>query len=162
MATFLPACVFSVDPAAPRYLTAALYQFVDLPDFAELRAPLQALCESHGVRGMLLLAHEGINGTIAGPAEGVQAVLAWLRKDPRFAALQHKEAATDAMPFYRMRVRLKKEIVTLGVPGLNPARNAGTYVKPEDWNALIDDPGVVVIDTRNALKGRKGPNIVRL
>ncbi len=143
MATFLPACVFSVDPAAPRYLTAALYQFVDLPDFAELRAPLQALCESHGVRGMLLLAHEGINGTIAGPAEGVQAVLAWLRKDPRFAALQHKEAATDAMPFYRMRVRLKKEIVTLGVPGLNPARNAGTYVKPEDWNALIDDPGVV-------------------
>lgn len=149
MATFLPACVFSVDPAAPRYLTAALYQFVDLPDFAELRAPLQALCESHGVRGMLLLAHEGINGTIAGPAEGVQAVLAWLRKDPRFAALQHKEAATDAMPFYRMRVRLKKEIVTLGVPGLNPARNAGTYVKPEDWNALIEDPGVVVIDTRN-------------
>ena len=149
MATFLPACIFSVDPAAPRYLTAALYQFVDLPDFAELRAPLQALCESHGVRGMLLLAHEGINGTIAGPAEGVQAVLAWLRKDPRFAALQHKEAATDAMPFYRMRVRLKKEIVTLGVPGLNPARNAGTYVKPEDWNALIDDPGVVVIDTRN-------------
>ena len=83
MATFLPACVFFfLWTCRPRYLTAALYQFVDLPDFAELRAPLQALCESHGVRGMLLLAHEGINGTIAGPAEGVQAVLAWLRKDP--------------------------------------------------------------------------------
>lgn len=136
-------------PAAPHLLTVALYQFVDLPDYASLRAPLQALCESHDVRGMLLLADEGINGTIAGPAEGVQAVLAWLRKDPRFAALQHKEAATDAMPFYRMRVRLKKEIVTLGVPGLNPARNAGTYVKPEHWNALIDDPDVLVIDTRN-------------
>lgn len=133
----------------PRFLTAALYQFVDLPDFADLRAPLQAQCEAHGVRGMLLLAHEGINGTIAGTPAGVRAVLGWLRSDSRFAALQHKEAATDHMPFYRMRVRLKKEIVTLGVPGLNPARNAGQYVKPQDWNALITDPSVVVIDTRN-------------
>ncbi|CAN7537275.1 rhodanese-related sulfurtransferase [Acidovorax sp. LjRoot66] len=133
----------------PPILTAALYQFVDLPDFADLRDPLQALCDAHSVRGMLLLAPEGINGTIAGPPEGVHAVLAWLRSDTRFAALQHKEALGERQPFYRMRVRLKREIVTLGVPGLNPARNAGTYVKPEDWNALIADPAVVVVDTRN-------------
>ncbi len=138
-----------VNPPEPPFITAALYQFVDLPGFAALQAPLQSLCEAHGVRGMLLLAHEGINGTIAGSPAGVHAVLAWLRSDSRFAALQHKEAPASTMPFYRMRVRLKKEIVTLGVPGLNPARNAGTYVKPSDWNALIDDPAVVVIDTRN-------------
>ncbi len=138
-----------VNPPEPPFITAALYQFVDLPDFAALQGPLQSLCEAHGVRGMLLLAHEGINGTIAGSPAGVHAVLAWLRSDSRFAALQHKEAPASTMPFYRMRVRLKKEIVTLGVPGLNPARNAGTYVKPSDWNALIDDPAVVVIDTRN-------------
>ena len=138
-----------VNPPEPPFITADLYQFVDLPGFAALQAPLQSLCETHGVRGMLLLAHEGINGTIAGEPPGVQAVLAWLRSDARFAALQHKEAQAARMPFYRMRVRLKREIVTLGVPGLNPARNAGTYVKPEDWNALIDDPAVVVVDTRN-------------
>ena len=134
---------------APHFLTAALYQFVDLPNCADLRGPLQALCDAQGVRGMLLLAPEGINGTIAGKAEAVRAVLAWLRSDARFAALQHKEAVAEQMPFYRMRVRLKREIVTLGVPGLNPARNAGTYVQPQDWNALIDDPNVVVVDTRN-------------
>lgn len=133
----------------PSILTAALYQFVDLPDFADLRDPLQALCDAHSVRGMLLLAPEGINGTIAGPPEGVHTVLAWLRSDARLAGLQHKEALGERQPFYRMRVRLKREIVTLGVPGLNPARNAGTYVKPEDWNALIADPAVVVVDTRN-------------
>ena len=138
-----------MDSVTPRFLTVALYQFVDLPDCATLRAPLQALCDERGVRGMLLLAPEGINGTIAGAPADVLAVLTWLRSDARFANLQHKEAPTDRQPFYRMRVRLKREIVTLGVPGLNPARNAGTYVKPEDWNALIDDPGVVVVDTRN-------------
>ena len=138
-----------MDPLAPRFLTAALYQFADLPDCAALRDPLQALCDQHRVRGMLLLAPEGINGTIAGKPAAVHAVLAWLRSDARLAALEHKEALAERMPFYRMRVRLKREIVTLGVPGLNPARNAGTYVKPQDWNALIDDPAVVVVDTRN-------------
>ena len=117
-----------MDPVTPRYLTVALYQFVDLPDCATLRAPLQALCDEQGVRGMLLLAPEGINGTIAGKPDAVHAVLTWLRSDARFAALQHKEAPTERQPFYRMRVRLKREIVTLGVPGINPARNAGTYV----------------------------------
>ena len=138
-----------MDSVTPRFLTVALYQFVDLPDCATLRAPLQTLCDERGVRGMLLLAPEGINGTIAGAPADVLAVLNWLRSDARFANLQHKEAPTDRQPFYRMRVRLKREIVTLGVPGLNPARNAGTYVKPENWNALIDDPSVVVVDTRN-------------
>lgn len=134
-------------PAA--YLTAALYLFVDLPDFAALQQPLQATCDAHGVRGMLLLAPEGINGTIAGSPAAVHAVLAWLRSDARLAPLRHKEALGDRMPFYRMRVRLKREIVSMGVAGLNPAKHAGTYVEPKDWNALIDDPEVVVIDTRN-------------
>jgi UPF0176 protein len=131
------------------FLTAALYKFVALPDYAALQAPLLACCEAQGVKGTLLLAAEGINGTIAGPPAGVQAVLAWLRSDPRLADLQHKEATAALTPFYRMKVRLKREIVTLGVPGLNPAEHAGTYVKPQDWNALIEQPGVVVVDVRN-------------
>ena len=133
----------------PDFLTAALYKFVDLPDFADLQAPLQAFCESHDVKGTLLLAEEGINGTIAGPEAGVRAVLAHLRADPRLAALEHKEAHCDKAPFYRMKVRLKREIVTMGVEGINPNRMAGQYVKPQDWNALINDPDVVLIDTRN-------------
>jgi UPF0176 protein len=131
------------------FLTAALYKFVDLPDFAHMQAPLQAFCEAHDVRGTLLLATEGINGTIAGPPAGVRAVLAHLRADPRLASLEHKEAVCAKAPFYRMKVRLKREIVTLGVEGINPNRMAGRYVKPQDWNALISDPDVVLIDTRN-------------
>jgi UPF0176 protein len=132
-----------------KYLTAAFYQFVELPDYAELKAPLLAFCEAQQVKGLILLASEGINSTLAGPPEGVHAVLAYLRKDPRLAQLQHKEAWADTPPFYRMKVRLKREIVTLGVPGISPTRMAGTYVKPADWNALISDPDVVVVDTRN-------------
>jgi UPF0176 protein len=131
------------------FLTAAFYQFVELPDFAELKAPLLAVCEAHGVKGIILLATEGINSTIAGPEAGVRAVLAYLRADPRLADLQHKEAWSDKAPFYRMKVRLKREIVTMGVPGISPTNMAGTYVKPQDWNALISDPDVVVVDTRN-------------
>ena len=132
-----------------RYLTAALYQFVDLPDFAALRDPIQAACERHAVKGTLLLAREGINGTIAGPADGVHAVLAHLRADPRLARLPHKESWSDKPPFLRMKVRLKKEIVTLQVPGLDPTKTVGRYVKPADWNALLADPEVLVVDTRN-------------
>ena len=132
-----------------RYLTAALYKFVDLPDFAELKAPLLALCEAHHVKGTLLLAPEGINGSIAGPPDGVRAVLALLQADARFSSLQPKESWSAEQPFLRMKVRLKKEIVTLGVPGVNPTQLAGQYVKPQDWNALIGDPGVLVVDTRN-------------
>lgn len=135
--------------AMPEFLTAAFYKFVELPDFAELRAPLLAFCEESGVKGIILLATEGINSTIAGPAEGVHAVLAYLRRDPRLKDLQHKEAWSAKLPFYRMKVRLKKEIVTMGVPGISPTQMAGTYVKPQDWNALISDPDVVVVDTRN-------------
>jgi len=131
------------------FLTAAFYKFVELPDFAELKAPLLACCEANDVKGTILLATEGINSTIAGPAAGVHAVLAYLRCDPRLADLQHKEAWSSRAPFYRTKVRLKREIVTLGVPGINPTRMAGVYVKPEDWNTLISDPDVVVIDTRN-------------
>ncbi|MFC5523479.1 rhodanese-related sulfurtransferase [Polaromonas jejuensis] len=131
------------------FLTAALYKFVELPDFAALQAPLLACCEANGVKGTLLLASEGINGTIAGLPEGVHAVLAWLRADPRLAALEHKEAWADHLPFYRMKVRLKREIVTMGVPEVHPALMAGQYVKPQDWNQLIADPDVVLIDTRN-------------
>ncbi len=133
----------------PRFLTAALYKFVDLPDFRALRAPLLECCNRHQVKGTLLLAEEGINGTIAGPPAGVGAVLDHLRRDPRLADLEHKSSWADAAPFQRMKVRLKREIVTLGVPGVSPVRMAGRYVKPQDWNRLIADPGVVVVDCRN-------------
>lgn len=133
----------------PSFLTAALYKFVELPDYAALQAPLLACCEAQGVKGTLLLAAEGINGTIAGPEAGVRAVLAYLRSDARLAALEHKEAWADHLPFYRMKVRLKREIVTMGVPEVHPALMAGEYVKPENWNALLAEPGVVLVDTRN-------------
>ena len=133
----------------PDFLTAALYKFVELPDFAELQAPLLACCEAHGIKGTLLLASEGINGTIAGPPEAVHAVLSYLRRDPRLAALEHKEAWSAQVPFYRMKVRLKREIVTLGIPDVHPALMAGQYVKPQDWNQLLQDPDVVLVDTRN-------------
>lgn len=132
-----------------RFLTAAFYKFVALPDFAARKAPLLAYCEERHVKGLILLAQEGINSTIAGAADDVHAVLAYLRSDPLLADLQHKESFADKAPFYRMKVRLKKEIVTMQVPGISPTHMAGTYVKPEDWNALISDPSVVVVDTRN-------------
>ena len=132
-----------------RYLTAAFYKFVDLPDYAERKPALLAFCEFRQVKGLILLAREGINSTIAGAPDDVHAVLAYLRADPRLADLQHKESFADKAPFYRMKVRLKKEIVTMQVEGISPTHMAGTYVKPEDWNALISDPDVVVVDTRN-------------
>ena len=132
-----------------RYLTAAFYKFVDLPDYAERKPALLAFCESRQVKGLILLAREGINSTIAGAPDDVHAVLAYLRADPRLADLQHKESFADKAPFYRMKVRLKKEIVTMQIEGISPTHMAGTYVKPQDWNALISDPDVVVVDTRN-------------
>jgi len=131
------------------YLTAAFYKFVALPDYASIKAPLLSCCQTQGIKGMILLAPEGINSTIAGQPEAVYAVLNYLKQDPRLADLQHKEAWSDKVPFYRMKVKLKREIVTLGVPEANPSKLAGTYVKPADWNALISDPDVLVIDTRN-------------
>ncbi|MEO8858378.1 MAG: rhodanese-related sulfurtransferase [Burkholderiaceae bacterium] len=133
----------------PRCLTVALYKFVLLPDFAQMRPALLATCLDLGVKGTILLAREGVNGTIAGSPEGVHAVLSRLRTDTRLSDLEHKESWAQSTPFLRMKVRLKAEIVTMQVPGLDAARDAGTYVKPQDWNALIAQPDVVVIDTRN-------------
>ena len=132
-----------------RIVVAALYRFVRLDGHAVLREPLLEQLAAHGVRGTILLAGEGINGTIAGQREGIDAVLDWLRRDPRLSALTHKESACDTMPFSRTKVRLKKEIVTMGIDGLDPEHAAGTYVKPADWNDLINDPDVTLIDTRN-------------
>ena len=132
-----------------RFLTAALYKFVRLPDFRELQVPLLDCCNRHQVKGTLLLAEEGINGTIAGLPDDIEAVLAWLRSDPRLAELEHKSSWADSPPFQRMKVKLKREIVTLGVEGVSPTNMAGEYVKPQDWNTLIADPDVVVVDCRN-------------
>ena len=130
-------------------IVAALYKFVTLDDFHEMREPLLDTCLQVGTRGTLLLAREGINGTIAGTREGVDAVLAYLKADPRLAALEHKESRDDHMPFYRMKVKLKKEIVTMGVAGIDPNDSVGTYVQAQDWNDLVNDPEVLLIDTRN-------------
>lgn len=132
-----------------KYLTAALYKFVTLPDFAELKTPLLSCCEANHVKGTVLLAEEGINGTISGLSANINAVLTYLRSDTRLSDLVHKESYADKQPFYRMKVRLKKEIVTMGVPHVKPSEMAGQYVKPEDWNALISDPDVILVDTRN-------------
>ncbi|MEM6581785.1 MAG: rhodanese-related sulfurtransferase [Pseudomonadota bacterium] len=131
------------------YIVAALYKFVDLEDYREIREPLLDVCTKSGVKGTLLLAAEGINGTIAGSRTGMDTTLAYLRSDPRLADLEHKESVDDHLPFHRMKVKLKKEIVTMGVPGINPNRLVGTYVAPKDWNALVNDPEVLLIDTRN-------------
>ncbi len=138
------------------FLVAALYKFVHLPDFRELRAPLLEFCEVQEVKGTLLLAEEGINGTIAGTEAGIRAVLQRLRSDPRLADLVHKESWAPRMPFYRMKVKLKREIVTMGVPNIHAETMAGIYVRPEDWNELIADPEVVVVDTRNDYEYRIG------
>lgn len=128
---------------------AALYHFTRFDDPAALRAPLARLACSMGVRGTLLLAPEGINGTIAGTREGIDAVLGHIRALPGCAGLEWKESTAAGMPFGRMKVRLKREIVTMGQPDVDPRARAGHYVAPEDWNDLISEPDVVVIDTRN-------------
>ncbi len=130
-------------------VVTALYHFVRLDYFETLREPLLDVMKAHEVKGTLLLAREGINGTIAGTREGIDAVLDHIRTDERLAGVDSKESFTDEMPFYRSKVKLKKEIVTMGVEGIDPQRVVGTYVAPEDWNALISDPDVVLVDTRN-------------
>ena len=130
-------------------IVAALYKFAPLPNYADHKGPLENVCSEAGVKGTILLAGEGVNGTIAGSRDGIDAVLAHLRTLPGCGDLEHKESAAETMPFLRMKVRLKKEIVTLGVEGIDPTSTVGTYVEPEDWNALIADPETVVIDTRN-------------
>jgi UPF0176 protein len=131
------------------FLTAAFYRFVALDHLSQRRQQLLAQCEALGVRGLILLAAEGINGTVAGEPDAVRKLLVGLRSDPQLVSLEHKESWSTNLPFHRMKVRIKKEIVTMQVPDLRPTQTAGTYVKPEHWNALISDPSVVVIDTRN-------------
>ena len=130
-------------------VVVALYKFVTLENYQDLRQPLHETLTHHGVKGTLLLAREGINGTIAGSRQGMDAVLDWLRSDPRLSDLDYKESVCDEMPFYRTKVKLKKEIVTLGIDGVSPNEKVGTYVEPQDWNALISDPEVLLVDTRN-------------
>lgn len=130
-------------------VVAALYKFVTLDDYRDLREPLLQYCLDVDIKGSLLLAHEGINGTIAGSRAGIDAVLSYLKSDARLNDLDHKESLDSEQPFLRMRVKLKKEIVTLGIDDVDPSRAAGKYVDPRDWNALISDPEVLVIDTRN-------------
>ena len=134
---------------------AAFYRFTSFPDPAALRGPLLALCEQQGVKGTILLAPEGINGTIAAASAAMETVLAYLRGLPGCAALEVKFASAPALPFHRMKVRLKREIVTMGAPGLDPGA-VGDYVAPADWNALIDDPETLLIDTRNDYEVRVG------
>jgi UPF0176 protein len=131
------------------YVVAALYKFVSLPDFRQIQVPLLAICRAHDIKGTLLLAEEGINGTVAGSRQAIDALNAYFSEDSRFHDLEYKESFADRMPFFRIRVRLKKEIVTLGKPEADPNKQVGTYVSPEDWNALIQDPDVILLDTRN-------------
>jgi len=131
------------------YIVAALYHFTRFADPAALQPPLLDLCKSRGVMGTLLLAKEGINGTIAGDREGIDAVLAHIRGLPGCADLDWKESTATVAPFHRMKVRLKKEIVTMGQPDVDPVARVGNYVDPADWNDLISAPDVAVIDTRN-------------
>jgi UPF0176 protein len=130
-------------------IVAALYQFTRFPDPAALRPGLLAVAQANGVRGSLLLAPEGINGTIAGTRAGVDAVLAAIRALPGCGGLEWKESPAETMPFGRIKVRLKREIVTMGQPDVDPLARVGNYVAPQEWNALISDPDTVVIDTRN-------------
>ncbi|MFK8010515.1 MAG: rhodanese-related sulfurtransferase [Marinicellaceae bacterium] len=130
-------------------VVTALYHFVRLENYKDLRQPLLDIMLSNNIRGTLLLAAEGINGTIAGLESDTQTVLDWLKEDPRLSGFDSKQSFTSEMPFYRTKVKIKKEIVTMGVEGIDPNLKVGRYVKPENWNALISDPETLLIDTRN-------------
>ncbi len=130
-------------------VVAALYQFARFPDYEHRQAPLVAFCKQHKIKGTLLLAEEGINGTIAGDRAGIDAVITYLKANGPFDNLEYKESTAQTMPFMRLKVKLKREIVTLGAPAADPRQMVGTYVCPKDWNALISRPDVMTIDTRN-------------
>jgi UPF0176 protein len=132
-----------------QYVVCALYKFVALDDYQDIRQPLTQLLLDNQIRGTLLLAQEGINGTVAGSRESIDALLAWFKLDERLADVVYKESFNEQQPFNRTKVKLKKELVTMGVEGIDPRHVVGTYVKPKDWNELISDPDVVLVDTRN-------------
>lgn len=131
------------------YIVSALYHFVLLEDFEALKKPLLKVMLENIIFGTVLLAKEGINGTVSGTREGIDALISYLQKDNRFKNLQTKESFHNKIPFERTKVKIKKEIVTMGVENLNPTQNAGQYIKPRDWNAFVSDPNVCVVDTRN-------------
>ncbi|MDA8888406.1 rhodanese-related sulfurtransferase [Hellea sp.] len=131
------------------FTVAALYHFTSLLDYKNLKSPLSDMCELLEIKGTILLASEGINGTVAGTDFAVIQLIEYLRKDKRLKNLEYKLSKSREMPFYRMKVRLKKEIVTMGVAGVDPNRVVGTYVEPKNWNNLINNPDVILIDTRN-------------
>ena len=130
-------------------VVCAMYKFVTLDNYQDIKPNLLKVMEDNAVRGTLLLATEGINGTVAGTRESIDILLQWLKSDERLANIEYKESFTEVMPFNRTKVKLKKEIVTMGVEGIDPKQVVGTYVEPKDWNALISDPDVVLVDTRN-------------
>jgi len=132
-----------------KYLVTAFYKFASLPDYQERKEPLYQFCKERGLKGTILLAAEGINSTISGEEKGLRELLDDLQSDPAIGDLVIKESWSDDQPFYRLKVRLKKEIVTLGMPGIDPNVRVGEYVAPEDWDTLIADPEVTLIDTRN-------------
>lgn len=142
------------------YKVAALYQFVALPDYAQLKEPLRRFCETLGLKGTLLLAREGINGTIAGESAAIDALMTELSNGSLFGGrldnLELKFSSAATMPFQRLKIRLKKEIVTLGAPSIDPTRKVGSYVAADDWNRLLEEPDVVLIDTRNAFEVAMG------
>ena len=133
----------------PTVIITALYKFVELEDYRSLKTRLDQLCVRHDLKGTLLLAHEGINGTVAGSRQATQALLDFFKSDERLADISWKQSYADKVPFFRMKVRLKKEIVTIGLSDVDPRQKVGEYVKSNDWNNLISDPEVLLIDTRN-------------
>ena len=132
-----------------KVIVAALYHFTKFSDYKKLQDPLRKICNSEGIKGSLLIAYEGINGTISGSRSGIDAVLKHIRSMPGCSDLEHKESFTSEIPFKRMKVKLKKEIVTMGQPHIDPTLNVGNYIEPSDWNNLISQDDVIVIDTRN-------------
>ena len=139
-----------MSPATQQQIVvSALYHFAALDNYQELRQPLYDFMVLHEIKGTILLAKEGINGTVAGTGESITKLHCWLRSDKRLAEFSSKESFDESMPFYRTRVKLKKEIVTMGVDGIDPNHIVGTYVKPENWNDLISDTDVLLLDTRN-------------
>ena len=147
------------------FTICALYKFTRLDNFEEIQGHLKIFLDSLNIRGTLLLAKEGVNGTIAGDSDGIMKSLDYLQKDERLVGLEYKLSYSEKPPFKRLKVKLKKEIVTLGVSDIDPTHSSGTYVKPADWNELINDPDVVLIDTRNnyefeigSFKGSINPN----
>ena len=137
-------------------LVAALYKFVEIDDLLSLQSNLYEICEKNNIMGTILIANEGINGTISGKTNEINQTISLLKSDKRFANIEIKYSSTNKQPFHRMKVRLKKEIVTIGLPEINPNKKVGTYVKPDDWNDLISDPNVIVIDTRNKYETKIG------